>query len=316
MRPLAIFAVAFFFATSVVPAQWGGSFTYYGSGCRGTGGGTTCVSNSMDCKNDGGASLNTEQHAFTLKVRQPAVVTGATIRCSGAGTVRIELWKTDAAGKPTAQVGKSGTLTVLAKTGYGNHSGKFPTPMPLVPGDYALVLQKTAGKRVSLPECSGSACKTTCDSFPYWLRDTTLLPWKKAPSGGRLVTSIALNCPPGYGAAPLLFGSGPVPTVNKSFSVDLYKAATAAPCALFIGATKRNLDLTGLGAPYCTMLTSSDITLGLRSSATGTAKFKVAVPNNSYLANKSIYFQWVVIDKRANNLGIGMSRGGDAYIGP
>ena len=40
------------------------------------------------------------------------------------------------------------------------------------------------------------------------------------------------------------------------------------------------------------------------------------MPNNSYLANKSIYFQWVVIDKRANNLGIGMSRGGDAYIGP
>ena len=314
MKSLLVLAVALC-ATSVVPAQWGGSFTYYGSGCRGTGGGTTCVSNSMDCKNDGGASLNTEQHAFTLKVRQPAVVTGATIRCSGAGTVRIELWKTDAAGKPTAQVGKSGTLTVLAKTGYGNHSGKFPTPMPLVPGDYALVLQVTTGS-VAHPQCWPQNCKTTCNSLPYWQRTTALMPWKKGGCCGSLTTTIALNCVAGMGAVPLLFSSPPVPTVNASFSVDLYRAAVGVPCALFIGATKRSLDLTGLGAPYCTMLTSSDITLGLKSSATGTAKFKVAVPNNSYLANKSIYFQWVVIDKRANNLGIGMSRGGDAYIGP
>ena len=51
------------------------------------------------------------------------------------------------------------------------------------------------------------------------------------------------------------------------------------------------------------------------SSATGSVKFKVRVPNNSLLANKSIYFQWVVVDAGANRLGVVLTAGAEATIG-
>ena len=319
MRSLAVFAVAFFFATSsLVSAQWGGSFTLYGAGCKGTGHGGSCHSTNMDCLRtrtcNGNSCGKGEMIASVFKMKIPALATGAAIKtqtlATNSGTYTVQLWKTDAAGKPTSQLG--GTTKITVGTTYKAYMGKFPAPIPLLPGNYAFVYQVTVPNTIATPWCwpqdaGKSGIKVTT---MYWRNDNTV-PWS-GPS--QRVATIEVVCI-GITEVPLLTGIG-IPTVNKTFGVDLDKAAVSVPCALFIGATKRSLSLTALGAPGCNLLNSADVALGLMSSATGSVKFKVAVPNNSLLANKSIYFQWAVIDKRANRLGIAMSGGGDAFIGP
>ena len=319
MRPLAIFAVAFFFATSsLVSAQWGGSFTLYGAGCKGTGHGGSCWSSNMDCLRTrsctGTPCGKGEIIASVFKMKIAALATGASIRtqtvATNSATYTVELWKTDAAGKPTSQLGGTAKITVGAT--YNTYTGKFPAPIPLLPGSYAFVYQTTQQNSIMTPWCwPQDAGKSGIGLSPIYWRDDKTLPWK---GPNQRAATIKVVCV-GMSEVPLLTGIG-IPTVNKTFGVDLDKAAVSVPCALFIGATKRSLSLTALGAPGCNLLTSADIALGLMSSATGSVKFQVKVPNNNFLANKSIYFQWGVIDKRANRLGIAMSAGGDAYIGP
>ena len=319
MRSLAIFAVAFFFATSsLVSAQWGGSFTLYGAGCKGTGHSGNCWTSNMDCLRtrtcNGNSCGQGEMIASAFKMKIAALATGAAIRTQTIGTksatYNAQLWKTDAAGKPTSQLGGIAKITV--GTNYDTYTGKFPAPIPLMPGNYALVYQVTVLNTIAMPWCwPQDAGKSGITVTTMYKRKDNTVPWQ-GPSSR--VATIGVVCI-GMTEVPLLTGIG-IPTVNKTFGVDLDKAAVSVPCALFIGATKRSLSLTALGAPGCNLLTSADIALGLMSSATGSVKFQVKVPNNNFLANKSIYFQWGVIDKRANRLGIAMSAGGDAYIGP
>jgi hypothetical protein len=97
--------------------------------------------------------------------------------------------------------------------------------------------------------------------------------------------------------------------------VNLGKAAANAPCALIIGAARANIDLSGLGAPGCTLLAATNITLPTKADATGAAVTSLKVPNNSYYVAKKLAFQWAVIDAKANRLGVALTSGGEATIG-
>ena len=97
MRCSFALAVAFS-AASLVSAQTG-SFSTYGAGCKGTGGNATCHSANMACGTGWGGG-NTSVFATSFKVASTRATTGARLRTSGAGSFHIELWKTDAAGKP------------------------------------------------------------------------------------------------------------------------------------------------------------------------------------------------------------------------
>jgi len=299
MRCSFALAVAFG-AASLVSAQTG-SFSTYGAGCKGTGGNATCHSANMAC-GTGWSGGNTNVFATSFKVASTRVATGARLRSQNAGVFNIEIWKTDAAGKPTAQVGKSGTITIGAL--YANYSGIFPTPIPLPPGDYALVHNKLSGNSTH-PICQGGV-----NSVHYW-HPPSATSWNGPfTSVSWAFEVICLS----NGAIPTISNAG-VPKVNASFSVELKKAAGNATCALLIGATRTKLDLTGLGAPGCTWLATAHITLGAKADAAGMAATKIAVPNNVWLVNKILDFQWVVIDAGANRLGVALTAGGEATIG-
>ena len=304
MRCSFALAVAFS-AASLVSAQTG-SFVTYGAGCKGTGGSSSCYSQNMNCGARWNAGGNSSVFATPFKVATATAATGARLRSNGAGSFHIELWRTDAAGMPTNPVAKAvTTITILAA--YGSYSGMFPTPIPLVPGNYALVHNRITGSS------SHPICPSGTPSTHYWhpppasSTATWSGPWN---TQGWAFEVICL----GGGSIPTISNTG-VPKINASFSVDLKKAAGNAACALFIGATRTKLDLTGMGAPGCLWLATAHITLGTKASAAGMAMTKLAVSNNNWLVNKKLYFQWAVIDAGANRLGVVLTAGGEATIG-
>jgi hypothetical protein len=90
----------------------------------------------------------------------------------------------------------------------------------------------------------------------------------------------------------------------------------------WIGASKTKmgtfnlpLDLAAFGAGGCTVLTSSDIGLGVKTDTAGRASFKANVPNDKALVGIQVHFQAMVVDAGANPLGLAFSNAATAKVG-
>jgi hypothetical protein len=80
------------------------------------------------------------------------------------------------------------------------------------------------------------------------------------------------------------------------------------------GAIKLPLDLGFLGMPGCKLFVSADVSLPLKSNA-GAARCDLAIPTVAEFVGKSFYLQGLVLDRKANRLGVALSNAGKATIG-
>ena len=257
------------------------------------------------------AGGNTNVFATGSWVASPAqVVFGASVRTkaktASGGKVTCQIAIVDTAGMPTT-VNAATCVINVSGTNFATYSGKFAKPIVLKPGTrYALV--HSGDGQVDHPR---NADANAVRVAHYWHPPSSTTwsgPWSSVS------WAVQVDCLGGPGRVPEISNTGE-PKINTSFAVNLAKAAAHAPCALIIGATRAKIDLTGLGAPGCTLLASTDITLAMKADAAGTAVTTLKVPNNSYYVAKKFAFQWAVIDAKANRLGVALTSGGEATIG-
>jgi len=294
------------------------SYTLSGKGCpgspKGPGG---CHSQNLTCTGHFGNNGNTNVFATPFTMKTAAVADGCILRTAGAGTFMIQIWTADAAGKPLANIG-AGTMKTQAP--FANYPGKFAKPIILKPGNYCLVRGLTSG--------SGgiSGCNVGTKTIHYWYPPAggppPAQPWRGPFTS--LPWSFAITCIGGGGGAPITpeIGHSGLPTINKSFTVTLSKAAPQTGATLLVGTSKTvwgplnlPLNLGFLGAPLCDVLASGEITLATATSSTGTGSVKIPLPNNSYLIGKDFHNQWFIIDIKANKLGLATTRLGSGLIG-
>jgi hypothetical protein len=122
-------------------------------------------------------------------------------------------------------------------------------------------------------------------------------------------------------AIPSLYSTS-TPQIGDTFRVRLAQARPSSPAMLFLGFSDANwqgiplpFELTPLGAPGCSLLTSIEHAQPVATNALGAASFSYALPNNIYLLGERFYNQYLVADRTVNALGVVMSNGGVGVFG-
>lgn len=293
-----------------------GTYTVYGKGCKGTGSspGGLCAS-----ENTTGISLNLAGFAgndYAIEVIAPRALTVGNFelfmasRRPGSVTLSTSVWSADAAGKPSGVL-RTGTMTVGPGAGWAR---SVVSPPLAVPGGTRFFIGfKNPNPSVTLPivfALGGKNSTVWTKGLFGWGRTLFRFPW-----------AWKVNCIGTSNAVPSLSGSGE-PRVGGSFRVVLGGARANASATLLTGASDRTwggvalpFDLTPFGAPGCAVLASGEIDLGVRADAGGAASAVLTVPNLRDLVGGRVYNQFVVVDPRANGLGLAFSNGGVAMIG-
>ena len=152
--------------------------------------------------------------------------------------------------------------------------------------------------------------------------------WRKRsfPSGWTSNSSsawgIRIQCAGGGGGIEPKIGANGRPEIGRSFDLTLTAAASRVDAALLVGLSDRQwgsvplpFDLGLFGAPGCSILVAGDIYLPLRVSSSGSATFRIPVPNTKSIVGKSFFTQFMILDRKANQLGIVTTQGGRGKIG-
>jgi hypothetical protein len=147
--------------------------------------------------------------------------------------------------------------------------------------------------------------------------------WKiDLPVYGR-ATNFGVGCAGSIGVPVLSAAPGSRPVTGQPFVVELTNLpnSLAAVAFMLTGFTRDfwaggplPLDLTIVGMPGCSLLTSSEETVTLPNIG-GRASQTLTIPNDSALYGASLYFQGAVFDRPANAQGVILSPGLDARIG-
>jgi hypothetical protein len=144
----------------------------------------------------------------------------------------------------------------------------------------------------------------------------------------RTTTCTSLAAFTGYGSGcrgsagiPTLFNVG-LPVLGQSFSVNV-TATPANGLALLLtgfsktqwGAINLPFDLSGVGAPGCSVLASGDVIDAVATNALGIGTWQFSVPNSASLCGGSVFHQYLVADSTANNLGFTTTSAAESKLG-
>lgn len=213
------------------------------------------------------------------------------------------------------------------------------------PADWTTVLNAA---RIRYPQVSGAAPRPRAFAstmlstpFPYRSGRHLILQWdcrsasgqpeiwlwyndaeRFQPGGGtdgRFVAS-GTTCPPG-----LVFrGRGGRPGTELSWWF-YSQAGNGVPALGVIGSSRTTwagtmlpFDLGGLGAPGCSIFCSQDAQLASATDPAGTlgrVRFDVYVPPDRSISNRTLWVQTLILDPRANSLGIRASALGEQRVG-
>jgi hypothetical protein len=298
MRPLLLLATALTCAT-LATAQTG-TFVTYGNGCSG-GAGNVCLSANTQPPFAGNRGVGGN---FALPVNTGAtvrVICGFELYCklASAASANMRVWIYDAAasGGP-GKILRSGTMAVTNTLKWNTTAF---APLILLPNTrFFLVFDNRVNLNLPIMT-TGTRNVHYFNGPPTWNGPFTSVRWNyKVVCCG--------------GSTPTISNTG-VPTINNSFTVDLAAAANNAQSYLSVGLGRTNIDLSIIGAPGCALYTNPLLLFGMRTSATGTARMRLAIPNNSSLVNAVFQTQWGVVTPAANPAGILFTAGGEGKVG-
>ena len=129
-------------------------------------------------------------------------------------------------------------------------------------------------------------------------------------TGSGLVTQLL---GPGRTGALVQLGHTGLPAANSPFQVTLQGAAPSSVAILWLGTRRFGIPL-GAIAPGCSLYTSFDVLPGgLGTGIDGRGALDLTMPQS--LVSTTFYSQWIVLDARANALGLTLSNGGIGLIG-
>ncbi|MEZ5962513.1 MAG: S8 family serine peptidase [Planctomycetota bacterium] len=290
-----------------------GTYTTYGTGCRGSGqggGGPACLTNNPNTTAISGTAGGNGAFAFPALPTSNITVTGFEIFTRGNHTLQTALYLADATGRPTGAALATSTLTVGPTDGWYN---TIFTPTPIAAGQN-IAIEFSGLPSGGLLNIASSGTASTHFYKPVG-QATYNGPFNSYPWAWKI------NCGSGGGGAvPVLSATG-VPVINSSFTVNLGFANPSAPVAMSVGGSDTiwsgiplPFNLAPFGAPSCFVLASAEVLLPNTTNAAGAASQPMPIPNSSALVSRQFFDQWIVIDP-ANTLGIVTSNGGKGTIG-
>lgn len=289
-----------------------GTFTTYGTACAGSSG--PCVSandsSPITTKNVTGGSTNFAIIANTGSAQRIVTGFGFYTRTGLTTTTSVDCWLYSAtsANQPNALLASSKiqmtTTLGWQKTGQLTDPSNKSILFVIIPANttFFLVFNNTQARCNPLPIVATGSTQTHFHSGPpSWSGPWNTQAWV-----------YQVYCL-GGAATPKLANTG-VPTINKTFSIDLSAAKANTNSILVIGLVKTGIDLTPNGAPGCSLYTNPLVLLAGWTSNTGTRTASFPVPNDAKLVNFQFYSQYVVYDN-ANSLGLLWTEGGVGKVG-
>lgn len=133
---------------------------------------------------------------------------------------------------------------------------------------------------------------------------------------GAIWATAGQGCPGSGNTVPEIGYSGTAVLGSTDFTVTLSKALGGVTVQGFLalGVLKTNLNLGGT----CNLLVQPNVILQTNvagsGAGTGTAGFKLPIPNNPVYQGRSLRFQWAVADAAAPGLGLATSQAADLTL--
>ncbi|HHI81502.1 MAG TPA: hypothetical protein ENK02_16185 [Planctomycetes bacterium] len=307
------FGWAFAQVNSKIP----GTYTTFGTGCKGTGTERKfCASLNPNATGNTLTSwVSNRWFVHRVKAKSNLLVTGFDFLCRtvrGTQNLQSALFLAASNGKPAASPVRTGVLKIGIASKF--YRTIFTTPITIPAGKVFYIGYKHPANSNFLSEpLTGAPTKGTF----YWNGPSWSGPyyhlrfaWKVICTGGT------------PGAIPSLSNTG-VPTPGQTFKINLNFARKNTTAILIFGTSKAKwlglnlpLDLTFLGAKGCYLRASRDLFLvGTTVGSSGSSSVTVGIPNLASLMGAQFHNQYLVIDPTANNLGLVFSNGGTGRIG-
>jgi hypothetical protein len=292
-----------------------GAYTFYDAGCKGTGSGG--AGQNCGSVNGNGGTLTTwtrtNEYCYGYKATKDLTVVSFSLytqRITGSGTMTCALYgPTNSATPPTASAA-TGTMTVGANVGW--YTAKLSNPITVKAGQNLWVSQYDTQNIRAANLTTG-----TPQMLPtFWRR----------PAGGTgawgtssivQFPSFRINCAGGAGGAVPRLSNNGTPIVGQRFTLQIDQAAKNTRAYILFGAKTAKIDITILGAPGCFVLATATpiVTLPMNIGNDGSGSLSLNIPNLKTLLQKSFYNQGIVIDAKANRLGVALTGGGKGTVG-
>ncbi len=307
--------------TPIQRCQGAGLWTTYGQGCAGS---AINPPHCADLNASGGALLArsfSNEYLYGHRTTQAGVLEAVELFTASATTapessqIAIYLESSPGTGIPALQPIRTGVLSVGSNPAF--HRATLTSPLPYSPGDALWIGQADSNRVYPAVLQSGQ----TPDLPIFWRPSGTSRNWLQTstlrhPSWRWICAGAGQP-----GAVPVLTAQGE-PKIGQGFTLDLVHAAPASQLVLALGGwdvewygVSLPLDLTAGGAPGCTLLAPLHSTIQSVSSAAGTVRWSLQLPNVPSIVGSSIYLQALIADPTANQLGFSFSNGGRMLIG-
>ena len=291
----------------------------FGMGCKGSG----KLPAACGSVNGNGGTLTTwtrtNEYSYGYKASKDMTVVGFSLytqRITGTGSMTCALYgPTNSAIPPTASAA-TGTMTVGASAGW--YTVKLANPITVKAGQNFWVSQydtqniRAANLTTGTPQMLPTFWRRPAGGTGAWGTSTIVQ-----------FPSFRVNCSGGGGggAVPALTNNG-LPTLGKSFQVNLNSAAPNSTASLIIGVSKSSwaslklpLDLGIIGAPGCSLLASAQLQVPTKTNASGSASISITIPNSATLVGKKFYNQYLIYDPSINRVGWVASNAGEGMVG-
>ncbi len=134
--------------------------------------------------------------------------------------------------------------------------------------------------------------------------------WIYSPPDPALVVPYGLGCDSSSGALDLMAAPGGLPWIGDTMRLVVRPTpgTSATPPFFLLGSTPLGLDVTGIGAPNCSLLVDPFITVPM-SMAGSDATLDVSLATSASLVGTSFFGQAIVPDPPANSLGLAFTHG-------
>lgn len=120
----------------------------------------------------------------------------------------------------------------------------------------------------------------------------------------------------GCGSPALAIAGSGTPNIGQAVSVQMTSGLANSPGIYIIGAAPTSIDLTGLGAPGCTLYTQPLVTIPTVFDGSGNAApLPLNIPNNNSLVGASLTLTGLDVNPGANTLGLTTANGLTMTIG-
>jgi len=307
--------------TPIQRCQGAGVWTTFGQGCAGS---ATSPLHCASLNGSGGGLLArsfSNEYLYGHRATQAGTLEAVELYTASSTTapestqIAIYLESSTGTGIPALQPVRTGTLSVGSIPGF--HRAVLDAPLPYRDGDALWIGQADCSRIYPAVLQSGQD-----PSLPiFWRRTGTSGNWLQTatlryPSWRWICTGAGQP-----GAVPVLTAQGE-PKIGQTFTLDLLQAAPTSQLILALGGwdiewygVSLPLDLGAVGATGCTLFAPLHSTIQSVSTASGTVRWNLQLPNDPIIVGSSIYLQALIADAAANQLGFSFSNAGRMLIG-